>query len=125
MIVKLFAIMLMVNLFSMVANAEASDYDDLNQPNALNHFERYASLTGDEEILIEKGLSKSDCLLRLASMFGSDWLNDTIELQRLESVGDEGAASRYPYSLRESFAQARYGLDVGSDEFSVSMKIKF
>lgn len=118
MIGKVFALLLAINLFSVVANAEASerlsgDYRALEN-----------SLTGDDEILIEKGLSKSDCLLRMASMLGSQWFNDSIEYKRATS-SDEEASSRYPYSLRESLAQARYGLDVGSDELVVSMKIKF
>jgi len=125
MIVKLFALLLAVNLFSVVANAEASDYGDFSQSDNLSQFNRYNALTGDDEILIEKGLSKSDCLLRLASMFGSSWFNDTIELQRLKSANSAASASRYPYSFQESLAEAHYGLDVGSDEFSVSMKIEF
>lgn len=122
MIVKLFALLLAVNLFSVVANAEASEFGQVDN---LSRFNSYNALTGDEEILIEKGLSKSDCLLRLASMFGSSWFNDTIELQRLKSAGSEVSGSSYPYSFQESLAQAHYGLDVGSDEFSVSMKIEF
>ena len=125
MIIKLFALLLAVNLFSVVANAEASDYGDFSQSDNSGQFDSYNTLTGDEEILIEKGLSKSDCLLRLASMFGSSWFNDTIELQRLKSADREASVSRYPYSFQESLAEAHYGLDVGSDEFSVSMKIEF
>ncbi len=125
MIVKLFALLLAVNLFSVVANAEASEYGVFNESDDLSQFERYSALTGDEEVLIEKGLSKSDCLLRIASMFGSRWFNDTIELQRIKSEDSRSTGLRYPYSFQESLAQANYGLDVGSDELSVSMKIKF
>ncbi|MFD2229605.1 hypothetical protein [Alkalimarinus sediminis] len=125
MIVKIFALLLAVNLFTVVANAEAADYGNAGYTDSLNQFANENALTGDDEILIEKGLSKSDCLLRLASMFGSQWFNDTIELQRLDSAKGEASVSRYPYSLRESLAEADYGLDVGSDEFTVSMKIQF
>lgn len=125
MIVKIFALLLAVNLFTVVANAEAADRGTFSRGENLNQFDHYNALNGDEEILIEKGLSKSDCLLRLASMFGSRWFNDTIELQRLESTNAKTSTSRYPYSFQESLAEASYGLDVGSDELTVSMKLKF
>ncbi|UZE95264.1 hypothetical protein [Alkalimarinus alittae] len=119
MIVKIFALLLAVNLFSVMANAEASE------PRHLGQIEYYSNLTGDDEILIEKGLSKSDCLLRIASMLGSQWFNDSIELKRLKNASDESITSSYPYSFKEAIAQANYGLDMGSDELSISMKIKF
>lgn len=119
MIVKIFALLLAVNLFSVMANAEASEYESFGQTDHFNN------LANDDEILIEKGLSKSDCLLRVVSMIGSRWFNDSIELQRLESENKDTTTSRYPYSFKESLAEARYGLDLGGDELTVSMKIKF
>ena len=123
MVIKVFAFLLAVNLFTVVANAEAADlgqYDDFNTST-----ETYKRSAGDDEILIEDKLSKSDCLLRVVSMLGSRWFNDSIELQRLKSTKGTAVVSRYPLSFKETLAQARYGLDVGSDDVSVSMKIKF
>ena len=119
MVVKIFALLLAVNLFSVIATAEAAEYGDYGE------IDGYSSVTGDDEILIEKELSKTNCLLRMASMLGNRWFNDTIELQRLSSENSKVSTSRYPYSFKESLAQARYGMDVGSDQVSVSMKIKF
>lgn len=113
MIYKLFVLLLTVNLFTVMANAEAAEVDV------------YHNIAGDDEILIEKELTKTKCLLRMASMLGSRWFNDTIELQRLKNIKDGEKASRYPYRFKDSLAQARYGLDLDGDEFSVSMKIKF
>lgn len=119
MVVKIFALLLAVNLFSVIATAEAAEYGDYGEVDGYN------SVTGDDEILIEKELSKTNCLLRVASMLGSQWFNDAIELQRLGSENSKAPVSRYPYSFKESLAQARYGMDVGSDQVSLSMKIKF
>ena len=123
MVIKVFAFLLAVNLFTVMANAEASQLEQHVSGDV--SADTYNRLAGDDEILIEEGVSKSDCLLRVVSMLGSRWLNDSIELQRLKSSKNQVMTSRYPYSFKESIAQARYGLDMGSDEILVSMKIKF
>lgn len=125
MVIKIFALLLTVNLFSVMAKAEASEYVDYSVSENNRAFGGYNSATGDEEILIEKDLSARSSLLRVASMLGSQWFNDAISLKRPDSEEGQVSSSRYPYSLKESLAQAHYGVDVGSNEFSVSMKVKF
>ena len=117
MVYKIFVLLLTVNLFAVVAKAEASEL--------VVDVEFNNMVAGDDEILIEKGVSKSKCLSRLASMLGSRWFNDTVELQRMATIKREGDTPRYASSFQDGLAKAKYGLDVAGDDFSVSMKMKF
>lgn len=100
-----------VNLFAVAANAESAELRSM--------------VVGDDEILIEKSVSKSGCLLRVASMLGSHWINDKVELQRISSIKREGASPRYASSFHGGLANAKYGLDLAADELSISMNMKF
>ena len=117
MIYKIFVLLLTVNLFAVVAKAEASEF--------VVNAEFNSMIAGDDEILIEKGFSKSKCLSRLASMLGSRWFNDAVELQRMNTIKREGNEPRYSSSFQAGLAKAEYGLDMASDELSVSMEMKF
>ena len=117
MIYKIFVLLLTVNLFAAAATAEASDFSVDAQFNNM--------VAGDDEILIEKGLSTSKCLSRLASMLTSHWFNDSVELQRMSSIKREGSEPGYSSSFHQGFAKAKYGVDMAKDELSISMKMKF
>jgi hypothetical protein len=110
-IYKIFVLLITVNLFAVAANAESAELRSM--------------VVGDDEILIEKSVSKSSCLLRVASMLGSQWLNDTVELQRIKSIKREGSTPRYASSFQDGLANAKYGLDLAVDELSISMNMKF
>ncbi len=111
MVYKIFVLLLTVNLFAVVANVEAAEFNSM--------------VAGDDEILIEKGLSKSKCLSRLVSMLGSHWFNGAVELQRMNSIKRKGNEPRYASSFQRGLAKAQYGVDMAEDEFSISMKMKF
>jgi hypothetical protein len=114
---KIFVLLLTVNLFAVVAKAEASEL--------LVDAEFNSMVAGDDEILIEKGVSKSKCLSRVVSMLGSHWFNNAVELQRMATIKREGSTPRYTSSFQDGLAKAKYGLDVVGDQFSVSMNMKF
>ena len=116
-IYKIFVLLITVNLFAVVAKTEASERTIDTEFNSM--------VAGDDEILIEKGVSKSKCLSRLASMLGSHWFNDSVELQRVATIKRTGNTPRYASSFQRGFAKAKYGLDLAGEEFSVSMKMKF
>ena len=117
MVYKIFVLLLTVNLFAVVAKAEASELVVDAEFNSM--------VAGDDEILIEKGVSKSKCLSRLVSLLGSHWFNDAVELQRMATIKREGSTPSYASSFQSGFAKAKYGLDMTSDELSISMKMKF
>ena len=123
MIYKLFVLLLTVNLFSVMVKAEASEFVSYS-PDSYRSYS-YTRAAGDDEILIEKDVSKSKCILRVLSMLGSQWFNDTVELQRIGGVKNVSKTSRHFSGFQDSLLQAQYGVDIGDDEFSLSMGVKF
>ena len=139
MVYKIFVVLLAVNVFAMIAKAEAADFtsnanysddatlyetygSDINSYSSVSGYNRVA---GDDEILIEKDVSKSKIILRAVSMLGSQWFNDAIELQRMKNAKKQYSIANPRSSFTDHLAQARYGLDMGLEEVSVSMKMNF
>jgi hypothetical protein len=145
MVYKIFVVLLAVNLFAMIAKAEAAEFtsnanysgdaslyetygSDINRYGSVNGYSSvnaYSRVAGDDEILIEKDVSKSKCILRAVSMLGSQWFNDTLELQRMKNAKEQYSVANPRSSFTDHLAQARYGFDMGLEEVSVSMKMYF